>query len=108
MLIRFWYHVKYPKSELYPHLLSHVLAVGYMENTGKQTWCLFPLSCLRLMFRSADHLRIVLTVWEAILDGSLLIVFAAATFCCRSYVEEKRTPDIVGPETPAQQRLKKD
>ena len=48
MLIRFWYHVKYPKAELYPHLLSHVLAVGFMENTGKQA-CVFSLVLVEMV-----------------------------------------------------------
>lgn len=101
MLIRFWYHVKSPKPELYPNLLARFLAIGFMENTGIDN------SQVSVQLWPADHLRLALTIWEAVLDGSLFFVFMAATICVRSYVEEKRTPDSTS-EAVASQRIKKD
>ena len=87
VLIRFWYHVMYPKTELYPHLLARYLAIGFMENTSNG----YKVSLIKQFV--ADHLRLALTVWEATLDGCLFVVLMASWFCCRSYVEEKRNPD---------------
>lgn len=41
-----------------------------------------------------DVLRMALTVWEALLDTSLFIVYLSSTFCCRAYVAEIGMPGI--------------